>query len=69
MTGQQFGTEVVDKNGKSLGKIDYIVRDTWSGDIKKYIIYRQRPDEDISFSPDDISETTESIIKLNLVIE
>jgi sporulation protein YlmC with PRC-barrel domain len=69
MTAQQFGAEVVDKNGRSLGKIDYIIRDSWSGDIKKYIIYRQRPDEDISFSPDDISETTESNIKLNIVIE
>ena len=69
MTTQQFGTEVVDKNGKSLGKIDYIIRDTWSGDIKKYIIYRQRPDEDITFTPDDISEETESTITLNTVIE
>ena len=69
MTAQQFGLEVVDKNGRSLGKIDYIIRDTWSGDIKKYIIYRQRPDEDISFSPDDVSEITESNIKLNIVIE
>ena len=69
MTAQQFGTEVVDKKGRSLGKIDYIVRDTWSGDIKRYIIYRQRPDEDISFSPDDISEITESTITLNIEIE
>ncbi|UCC15917.1 MAG: hypothetical protein JSU58_05960 [Dehalococcoidales bacterium] len=69
MTAQQFGLEVVDKNGRSLGKIDYIIRDSWSGDIKKYIIYRQRPDEDISFSPDDISEITESTIKLNTAIE
>lgn len=69
MTGQKFGTEVVDKNGRSLGKIDYIIRDTWSGDVKKYIIYRQRPDEDISFSPDDISETTESTVKLNIIVE
>ena len=68
MAEPKIGVEVVDKNGKSLGKIDYIIRDTWSGDIKKYIIYRQRPDEDISFTPDDISEITESTIKLNRVI-
>ena len=69
MTAQQFGVEVVDKKGRSLGKIDYIIRDSWSGDIKKYIIYRTRPDEDTSFSPDDISETTESNIKLNIIVE
>ena len=66
---QRFGLEVVDKNGRSLGTINYVIRDTWSGDIKKYIIYKQPPDKDISFSPDDISEATESTIKLNSVIE
>ncbi|HEY94013.1 MAG TPA: hypothetical protein G4O15_03650 [Dehalococcoidia bacterium] len=69
MTAQQFGLEVADKNGKSLGKIDYIVRDSWSGDIKKYIIYRKPPDKDLSFSPEDISEMTEKTVILNTVLE
>ncbi|UCD08459.1 MAG: hypothetical protein JSU79_08875 [Dehalococcoidales bacterium] len=69
MTGQQFGTEVLDKNGRRLGKIDYVVRDSWSGDVKKYIIYRQPPDKDVSFAPDDISETTESTVILKIEIE
>ena len=69
MTAQQFGLEVVDKNGRSLGKIDYIIRDSWSGDIKKYILYRKPPDKDITFTPDDISEITESTITLNIVVE
>ena len=68
MTAQQFGTEVLDKNGRSLGKIDYVIRDTWSGDVKKYIIYTPPPDEDITFSPDDISEITENAVILNIVI-
>ena len=69
MTGQQFGTEVLDKNGRRLGKIDYVILDTWSGDVKKYIVYRQPPDKDVSFAPDDISEIKESTIILNIVIE
>lgn len=69
MTAPQIGVEVVDKNGKSLGKIDYIIRDSWSGDIKKYIIYRTPPDKDLSFSPEDISVATESTVTLNTVIE
>jgi sporulation protein YlmC with PRC-barrel domain len=69
MEAQQIGTEVVDKSGKSLGKIDYVIRDTWSGDIKKYIIYRKPPDTDLAFTPDDISETTENTVKLSMVIE
>ena len=68
MTAPQIGAEVVGKNGKSLGKIDYIIRDTWSGDIKKYIIYRKPPDTDLSFSPEDISEATESTVKLTTVL-
>ncbi len=66
MAEPQIGDEVLDKNGKSLGKIDYLIRDTWSGDIKKYIIYQQLPDEDISFSPEDISEITDSNVVLNI---
>jgi sporulation protein YlmC with PRC-barrel domain len=66
---QQIDLEVVDKNGRSLGKIDYIIRDTWSGDIKKYIIYRKPPDKDLSFTPEDISETTESTVKLNIAVD
>ena len=69
MTAGQIGAEVVDKNGKSLGTIDYVIRDTWSGDVKKYIIYRKPPDTDLSFSPEDISESTESTVTLNTVIE
>ncbi len=69
MTTQQIGTEVIDKNGKVLGKIDYIIRNTWSGEVTKYIIYRKPPDTDLSFSPDDISETTESTITLNTILE
>ena len=69
MTAQQIGAEVVDNNGRSLGKIDYIIRDTWSGDIKKYIIYRKPPDKDMAFTPEDISETTDNTVKLNIVTE
>ena len=69
MEAQQIGAEVVDKNGRPLGKIDYIIRDTWSGDITKYIVYRKPPDTDLSFTPEDISETMDNTVKLNTVIE
>ena len=69
MTEPQIGAEVKDANGRLLGKIDYVVRDTWSGDIRKYIIYRNPPDEDLSFSPDDVSEVSESFVKLSITFD
>jgi sporulation protein YlmC with PRC-barrel domain len=68
MTEPKMGAEVIDLNGKSLGKIDYVVRDTWSGNVKKFMIYRKPPEEDLSFSPDDTSEITEDVVKLNITI-
>jgi len=68
MTERKMGAEVIDLNGKSLGKIDYVVRDTWSGNVKKFMIYRKPPEEDLSFSPDDTSEITEDVVKLNITI-
>ncbi len=62
----QIGTAVTDKNGESLGNIDYVMRDTWSGEVRKCMIYKQPPDKDIMFSLDDIAESTEDLIKLNL---
>jgi hypothetical protein len=62
----RIGIAVTDKSGESIGTIDYVMRDTWSGEIKKCMIYRQPPDKDIVFSIDDIAETTENLIKLNL---
>jgi len=63
-----MGTKVIDPDGKSLGTIDYVVRDTWSGDVKKLMIYRKPPEEDLSFSPDDTSEITEDVVKLSITI-
>ena len=65
----KIGVVVTDKSGESLGNIDYVVRDTWSGEVKKFMIYRNPPDKDIVFSITDIAETTESLVKLNLTIE
>jgi sporulation protein YlmC with PRC-barrel domain len=65
----QYGAEVIDKNGRKLGKISYLVRDTWDGGIKKFMIYRKPPEKDLTFSPEDASEITESTVKLNIAVE
>jgi hypothetical protein len=62
----EFGSEVVDKDEESLGTVDYVVRNSWTGEISKFIVYRQPPREDLSFSPQDILEATESRVKVNI---
>jgi sporulation protein YlmC with PRC-barrel domain len=65
----QFGAEVIDKNGKKLGKISYLIRDTWDGGIKKFIIHRKPPEKDLTFSPQDASEIAETTVTLNIAVE
>ena len=45
----EYGAEVVDKSGKVLGTINYIIRDTWTGEIRKFMIRKKLPDKDQLF--------------------
>ena len=61
-----YGVEVVDKNGKVIGAVNHVVHDTWTGGIRKFFVYRESPNVDPSFSPDDILEATESKVSLKI---
>jgi sporulation protein YlmC with PRC-barrel domain len=32
----EYGASVIDKNGKLLGTVNRVLRDTWTGDIRKF---------------------------------
>ena len=64
-----IGAKVRDKNGKIIGQIDYLIRDTWSGEVKKYMVRREAPEKDIFFSPDDTLETSETEVRLNRTVD
>jgi hypothetical protein len=64
-----IGAKVKDRNGEVIGQIDYLIRDTWSGEIKKYMVRREAPNKDIFFSPDDAFEASESQVKLKKTVE
>ena len=68
MMEPKIGAEVIDRNGTSLGTVDYIVRDTWNGEIRKLIVYRKPPQKDLNFTPQETSEITENTIRLNITI-
>ena len=65
----EYGMLVVDKNNKSLGTVDHIVMDSWSGEPRKFVA---RLDDDVSavyFAPQHIAEATKGKVKLNLTFE
>ena len=62
----EYGTKVVDKNGKALGKVDYIVMDSWSGEPRKYMIRREQEDDVVFFAPEQVAEVVKGKVKLNV---
>jgi hypothetical protein len=58
------GDKVVDRNGQVLGSVDLLARNTWTGEITKFIVTRKPPAKDLFLTPEDILEGTESNIRL-----
>lgn len=63
------GAQVIDKNGKVLGSVDFVAHDGWSGEISKFIVNRKPPDKDIFLTPEDVLEATNTRIKLNIAFD
>ena len=62
----QYGAEVIDKSGKVLGTVDHLVRNTWSGELSKFMVCRKAPESDLFFSTKDVLEATKSKVKVNV---
>lgn len=65
----EAGAQVTDKNGKVLGSVDHLVRDGWDGEIRKFIVNRKPPDNDIFLTLADVLEATNTRIKLNIAFD
>ena len=65
----EFGAEVIDRNGKVLGTVDYIIRNTWTGEIGKFMISRKAPESNLFFSPQDVLEAAKSKIKVSISLD
>jgi len=61
----EYGAEVIDRNGKVLGTVDHLVRNTWTGQITKFMVCRKAPDSDLFFSTEDVLEATKSKVKVS----
>ena len=62
----EYGIEVLDKNGSPLGTVDYVIRNSWTGEISKFVVYRELSEGDIAFTPDDVLDITDSSVKLDI---
>ena len=65
----EYGAQVEDKDNKILGTVDYIVRDTWTGEQRKFMVRRDAPQTDIFFTPEDIAQAIEEKVKLNVSLD
>jgi len=65
----EYGARVIDRNGKLLGTINHLVHDTWTGEIRKCVVRRKAPAEDLFFSPDDVSEANKDTVRLSVSFE
>lgn len=62
----RYGVEVFDKNDKPIGTVDHLMRNTWTGEISKFVVNREPPDKDLFLSPEDVIEATESKVQVNI---
>lgn len=61
----EYGAQVIDRNGTILGTVDYIMRNTWTGEVSKFMVRREPPEVALFLSPTDVVEATKSLIKLS----
>jgi len=65
----KYAAKVIDQKGKVLGTVDHLVRNSWSGEITKFMVRREAPDEDLFLSLEDVSEANKSEVKLRVSLE
>jgi sporulation protein YlmC with PRC-barrel domain len=58
------GTVVIDQNGKNIGTVREIIRDSWTGEIKKFTVKTENILDELMYSLADVEEATENQVKL-----
>ncbi|MBN1161625.1 MAG: hypothetical protein JXA17_06750 [Dehalococcoidales bacterium] len=62
----EYGTEVVDREGNALGTIDRVIRDSWTGEIRKFSVNQDTPGNELMFSPEEILVQDKNKIKIDV---
>jgi len=65
----EVGAEVLDSDGVLLGIVNNIIRNSWTGEISKFMVRTEEPEAAHFFSPEQVLEVTDSKIKLSISSE
>jgi sporulation protein YlmC with PRC-barrel domain len=65
-TSIQFGARVFDKNGELVGTVDYPVRDSLTGEIRKFKVRSGTPGKDLLFSMEDVERSSPEEVRLKI---
>ena len=63
------GAEVFDKNGRRLGTVDRVIRDTFTTEIKTFTVSTDITDAGLFFSPEEVQEATSTTVKLGVALD
>ena len=64
-----YGSEVIDSKGEYLGKVDYIMRNSWSGEISKFMVQREAPGTNLFVPVGDVAKIEENKVTLSVTVE
>jgi sporulation protein YlmC with PRC-barrel domain len=67
--GVEYGAEVFDKNGKLLGRVDYIANDAWTGEISGFKVSSPKSKTDLVISTENVTEATPTKVRLDVTLE
>jgi sporulation protein YlmC with PRC-barrel domain len=62
----EYGAQVIDKDGKALGTVDYLIRNSWTGEISKFRVKDDSSENVLILSPENILEQINSRIKVDV---
>jgi sporulation protein YlmC with PRC-barrel domain len=65
----EYGAEVRDKNGKVLGTVNNVIRDSWTGEISKFQVTTDPTEVGFFIPPQNIDKATPKEITLNVALE
>lgn len=65
----EYGAKVKDKNGKALGKVNNVIRDSWTGEISKFQVTTDPTEAGYFIPPDKIAQATPKEITLKVALE
>ena len=62
----KYGAEVVDKKGKVVGTVGYVVNNMWTGEISKFMVRQRALGDELFFSAEDVLEVTGDRVMLRI---